>query len=314
MVEDNAGQDADALIDALLSEESSTRIAAIRQLEEDPTEIGDRIERLNAIYPYVRDPWARTRLELLLRAHGEDTPIIPVSAQSLEGTESTGFLAADVDSAYRQGHRYGLEQALEFTVHELSKRILGLIRAQDEVKLAGIEVPRLGESIEGLQGLVNLCRTLRPAQGQVEFEEGDLTELVKRTLVPLQSEWSFLILSRDDPVGARFNGESLPFAIENIVRNACEAAVHANPDEGAKVVVSWGRDQVFWVSVLDNGLGFPGPPDNYVSLGRTTKDRAGHKGVGLTLVYEVMERHSGFVKWGRRSPQGTQCELVWGEN
>lgn len=312
MVEDNTAQNSEALFNALLSAESSTRIAAIRQLEEDPSQIVNNIERLQAICPKVPDPWSRTRLELLLGAHGQATPSIADPTDSLEGRDSTGFLAADVDSAYRQGYRYGLEQALEFTVHELSKRILALTRAQDQVKSAGIDVPRLDQSIEDLQGLVTLYRNLRPAQGKVEFQDGDLTELVKRTVVPLQSEWSFLILSREDPVGARFHPESLPFAIENVVRNACEAATHAKPDEGPKVVVSWGRSQRFWVSVLDNGLGFPGPAEDYADLGRTTKDPASHKGVGLTLVYEVMERHSGFVKWGRRSPQGMQCELVWG--
>jgi signal transduction histidine kinase len=83
-------------------------------------------------------------------------------------------------------------------------------------------------------------------------------------------------------------------AFKNGLKNAIEARKSKSEGVSSKIVVTWGVTDVdYWVSILDNGVGFTGNVVRAFEMGRTSKTN--HLGMGLAIAKQSMLSMNGEV-------------------
>ena len=140
---------------------------------------------------------------------------------------------------------------------------------------------------------------------KVQEVEFDLSRLVARVAARERANHQARIDTEGTETLVRGDEDLLERAIENVVRNACQAS-----GERGKVVVKFGADaaQAF-VIVEDNG---PGIADVEKALRPFESARAGGLGLGLPLVLKILTLHHGTLDLGRTpSGSGTQAVCRW---
>ena len=99
---------------------------------------------------------------------------------------------------------------------------------------------------------------------------------------------------------------ALELAVENVVENA---AKHDDSAEPTVDVAVGGTDDRVFVSVADGGPGIPEQERNVLSEGRETSLEHG-SGLGLWLVYWVVDRSGGRLRFDDNHPRGSVVTLV----
>jgi signal transduction histidine kinase len=99
---------------------------------------------------------------------------------------------------------------------------------------------------------------------------------------------------------------ALELAVENVIENA---AKHDDSSEPTVDVAVGGTDDRVFVSVADGGPGIPEQERNVLSEGRETSLEHG-SGLGLWLVYWVVDRSGGRLRFDDNHPRGSVVTLV----
>lgn len=100
--------------------------------------------------------------------------------------------------------------------------------------------------------------------------------------------------------------ERLKLAFEHLVDNA----VKFSPDGGTVTLEAWSDEHSVYVSVQDEGVGIPAEHldrifERFYQVNGTTTRRFGGMGVGLALVWEIVQSHSGKIEVTSEPGQGT---------
>ncbi|HQZ18687.1 MAG TPA: HAMP domain-containing sensor histidine kinase [Vicinamibacteria bacterium] len=140
---------------------------------------------------------------------------------------------------------------------------------------------------------------------KVQDEAFDLARLVERVTAREGSNHPARIDSEGVATAVRGDEDLLERAIENVVRNACQAA-----GESGRVLVRFGADPTHaFVMVEDDG---PGIADIEKALRPFESARAGGLGLGLPLVLKILALHHGSLELGPGpSGKGTQAVCRW---
>jgi two-component system NtrC family sensor kinase len=158
----------------------------------------------------------------------------------------------------------------------------------------------------------NLLDFARPGAGA--RSKADLNAIVRTALELLQGQSSFsgIEVSLElaaAPIEIACDASQLQQAFTNLLVNAAEAI----SGEGRIVVKSW-RDEsrrMAAVSFADTGCGIsPESLEQIFEPFFTTKQEGHGTGLGLTIVYGIVERHGGSIKVDSRLGQGTTF-TVW---
>lgn len=171
----------------------------------------------------------------------------------------------------------------------------------DKVRLAAVAIAdetRLLQSV--MNRFLDFIRTEK-----VEDEVFDLSRLVERVAAREQAHQTVGIDTEGVSTEVRGDEDLLERAIENVVRNACQAS-----PPGARVVVSSGADPTHaFVIVEDAG---PGIADVSKALRPFESARAGGLGLGLPLVLKILELHNGTLDLvpGQQG-RGTRAVCRW---
>ena len=76
--------------------------------------------------------------------------------------------------------------------------------------------------------------------------------------------------------------------------------------------MSWEQtDTDVWVAVIDNGVGLATGTDQAFDIGTTTKSKAAHYGMGLSIAREAARSLDGTVSLVPREEGGARFELRW---
>jgi len=174
--------------------------------------------------------------------------------------------------------------------------------APDEVRqsleVIGSEIRRLDRVVLGF------LKFMRPQE--LSFKPLDLNALLGSVVALLEAEWqgrSVGFVSELDTSLPRISAdeELLRQAFLNVLQNACQAM----PNGGTVTVRTEreGRDSVR-ISFRDEGVGIaPADLDKIFKLYYTTK--ADGSGIGLSLVYRIVQMHDGVVEVRSEVGRGT---------
>ena len=140
---------------------------------------------------------------------------------------------------------------------------------------------------------------------KVQDEEFDLARLVERVTARERPNHPARIDTEGSATAVRGDEDLLERAIENVVRNAGQAA-----GENGRVLVRFGADLTHaFVMVEDNG---PGIVDIQKALRPFESARAGGLGLGLPLVLKILTLHHGSLELGPGpSGKGTLAVCRW---
>src|SRR5262249_10302279 len=103
----------------------------------------------------------------------------------------------------------------------------------------------------------------------------------------------------------------IAIAVSNGLRNAIEACLPvATAERKPPIVVNWNAtDRDYWITVLDDGIGYPGNIQGAFEIGASTKE--GHSGNGLPGVKAAMLSLSGSVELVPQKDKGCALNLSW---
>ncbi|MDE2058770.1 MAG: HAMP domain-containing protein [candidate division NC10 bacterium] len=166
------------------------------------------------------------------------------------------------------------------------------------LELLGGEVHRLDRVVQGF------LRFVRPQTLQLKpLDLNGLLQKVAQTTNAQETAGRITFAFRLDDGLPPINGdpELLQQAFLNLVLNACQAM----PDGGTVTLATdQAIDGVIRAHVIDQGIGIPAEDlDKIFRLYYTTKPDG--NGIGLSLVYRIVQMHGGTIKVGSKVGQGT---------
>ena len=120
----------------------------------------------------------------------------------------------------------------------------------------------------------------------------------------LSQKKNIALLGADGPVWIRGNAEMLRRAVRNLTENAIK-----HTPEGTTVEVIVGSDGT--LKVIDEGPGIPETERELIfrRFWRRDRRRVDGAGLGLAIVRQIVERHSGTITVGITSTGGAQFTL-----
>lgn len=202
-----------------------------------------------------------------------------------------------------------LSELTDKFLHEL-RAILASVKRGALVDLEdGYAGSSTARAIERFGSFLGAMEHLRDAARPPDTEDFNLVELVDSILATMRDGQSGieLVSTREDPLTVRGDRYLLELALVNGLRNAIDASPH-----NARVLVNCGEtDREWWLNVLDNGEGVPAGSDQIFRAGRSTKPKAEHSGLGLTIAKQAIESMGGVVEVSRRTTTGTEFRLRW---
>jgi signal transduction histidine kinase len=173
---------------------------------------------------------------------------------------------------------------------------------QQSLEVIGSEIHRLDRVVQGF------LRFMRPQE--LTLKRIDVSALLASLVALLEAEW--------EPRGVRFrvqpagtlpeisaDEELLRHAFLNILQNACQAM----PAGGAVTLTSDTDGRMLRVAIADEGVGIsPEDMDKIFRLYYTTKPDG--SGIGLALVYRIVQLHDGTVQVRSEIGRGTTVTVT----
>lgn len=245
-------------------------------------------------------PWVKRALELAV-AQTLVGPPAPLAANA-------GEVEQILDSGtLRDVHLKASEEVVSTVLHEIQPK-LGYIR-----NAAMREVPNFQDSdtrrrIERLEELLLLLAEFRRVSQIPKAEEFDLSELVDSAVGEISAEGVQTAGPR--PMLVVGDAKRIRLALTNGIRNAIESNKAVKEGGDRLVAVNWGSDsKIYWISVVDQGIGIHGNVSGMFAIGRTTK--ADHFGMGLPVAKQAMQSLGGDIKLGPGDHGGARFEIYW---
>lgn len=199
-----------------------------------------------------------------------------------------------------------------FTAHELVSPLSSMTAAADLLQRLDLPpeaqrlVERLQRSSRRLGATVEDMRTLGGAPGGEAFGPADPVALAQAVLAEAQARGIRTSLHAPLPPPAVVCHQGLLVrALENLVRNACEAM----PEGGTVGVAITTQAGAVELEVWDDGPGIP-PERREALLQCAFTTKAAGSGLGLLLVRTIVERvHGGSLSYRPNHPRGSCFKL-----
>jgi two-component system, NtrC family, nitrogen regulation sensor histidine kinase NtrY len=237
----------------------------------------------------------------------------------LRGVPHTLFVLAEVSAALREEERSAWERLIRVLGHEINnsltpiKSIAGSLRARLTPLIKSLED---GDDFErGLEVIENRAESLnrflqayRQLMGlpSPKLEPVSLSDLIQR-VAHLETRVSVTIASRAD-LRINLDADQIEQALINLVRNAADAALSADPPNGhdPSIDIDWivANTEVI-ICIRDTGHGLTNQDNLFVPF-YTTKP--GGTGVGLVLAQQIAQGHGGTVTLSNRNDGQSGCK------
>lgn len=211
----------------------------------------------------------------------------------------------------RQIYTKAVEEVAGFILHEITPKI-GLTKVSANRECNNYENSETKKHLDSIENIFDAIEQLQGAAGVPKREEFDLTELLKRIVYEQKKRFSKIEVSYVGKTPFLVNSDKtlLTLAISNGVRNSFEAVSEVKNPEQHSVVITWGETDVdYFVSILDQGVGFVGNSEAAFEFGKSNKDN--HIGFGLPIARQAIESLNGTVQIEPNSDGGARFEVRW---
>ena len=153
---------------------------------------------------------------------------------------------------------------------------------------------------------------------QPTFNAENLTEIARQAVFLQQvghPDITYGVIAPDEPLMAECDGRLISQALVNLLKNAAEGiAACRTRDEGTRIegrirIEIEPRDDMFVISVTDNGCGLPEHlKDRLLEPYVTTREKG--TGLGLAIVKKIMDEHGGALDLNNREDElGVRAQL-----
>lgn len=195
-----------------------------------------------------------------------------------------------------------------------------LMRETSLSEEARINLQRIKTGGEDIAHIVNRMKSFyRPRDEQETLFPVDLNPIVQQVIDLTRPHWRDIPqkegvtitvetdLAADLPPAQGIESE-LREALTNLIINA----VHAMPQGGTITLRTRQADQQLLLEVIDTGLGMDNETrERCLEPFYTTKGQQGGTGLGLSMVYGVMQRHEGTIEIDSAPGRGTTMRLLF---
>jgi signal transduction histidine kinase len=245
-------------------------------------------------------PWIRSALEEVLAALSSDARPSPRSVQDAPGDTVDDTTA--LDDVYMRAIN---ENSLRI-IHEL-RPLVGKARLFGEQEFKDFADSKTRRELESLVAALAAVEQLGKAAAAPVLTDVDLGQLVADVVTSCAAQTKVSV-DLPAPHSAVVRGDRglIEMVLRNGISNAIDAVDAATGGTG-RVAVNWGvTDREYWVAVLDDGPGLPGPASQLFETGISTKP--GHLGMGLATAQLAARSLGGRVTLLTR-PAGASFEL-----
>lgn len=277
------------------SKRSADRRLAGREIAANPTLV-DRAVIEGAFHrepvPQIRQHFAAALEKLIARAPATEPP------------------AAQAKAIYEEAYLKAVRNVTECVLHQLNP-LIGDIEQAACAELNNFDASqtkvRIGQIKLQADAITKLYNAAKPAV----FEEFDLAKVIRNCL-PNDLEHNRCMLSFAGPAPLMVQGDPslVTIAVTNGLRNAIEASAPVASDHHKPaIIVNWNAtDRDYWISILDEGVGFHGSVAGAFEIGTSTK---GHSGHGLPKIRAAMLSLSGSAELIPQKDRGCALSLSW---
>jgi signal transduction histidine kinase len=198
-------------------------------------------------------------------------------------------------------------------LHEISAPIgLAILNASRELGDRWQE-SKTRRHLESVERIFSAMERLKDATITPRPQDFDLhTELADFVSEHLAGQADLVSLIGVKPFIVKSDASLVRFIAANAIRNAVEAVSAVGYDELPQfpVVVNWGADdKEYWLSVIDEGIGFVGAADAAFKAGTTTK--TDHSGFGLAIAKQAADTLNGRIQLRTSETGGAVFEARW---
>jgi signal transduction histidine kinase len=230
-----------------------------------------------------------------------------LSAQAPAAAEP---LAEQARAIYDEAYVKSLRHVTERVLHQLNP-LIGDIEQAASAEIADFDASetktRLGQIKRQIDAITKLYNAAKPAV----IEEFDLATLIRDCLPhDLEPNRCLVSFAGTAPLIVQGDPSLITIAITNGLRNAIEACLPvATADHKPAIVINWeATDRDYWISILDEGIGFHGSIPGAFEIGTSTK---GHSGHGLPGLRAAMVSLSGTAELIPQQDNGCVLTLTW---
>ena len=278
------------------SRRSSDRRLASRAILDDPT----LIERKIIEGAFHREPVPHIRHNLAIA-------LKKLSEVSRDATEPR---AEDAKAIYDEAYLRALRTVTSDILHQLNP-LIGDIAEAARQDIAAFEGSRTEDRLDQIRRQVDAIAKLHQAAKPAVFEEFDLSQIV-RSCVPNDLDVDLVTLAFAGPEQFIVQGDSslVCIAVTNTLRNAVEACLPlASEERKPTITLNWDvTDRDYWVTIIDEGVGYKGNIEGAFEVGNSTK---GHDGHGLPSARAAMQSLSGSIDLIPLPDGGCSVSLSW---
>jgi signal transduction histidine kinase len=228
-----------------------------------------------------------------------------------QGARSPEPPAAQAEEIYNEAYVKAVRSVTERVLHQLNP-LIGDIEQSASAEIKSFDdsetKKRIGQIKLQADAITKLYNSAKPAV----FEEFDLAALIRNCL-PHDLAHTRCLLSFAGPAPLIVQGDPslIVIAVTNGLRNAIEASLPvATQEHKPSIIVNWNAtDRDYWISILDEGVGYRGSIPGAFEIGSTTKE--GHSGHGLPGIKAAMLSLSGSADLIPQEERGCVLTLSW---
>lgn len=280
------------------------------------------IDRFDAARYFIKNSDSRATDQLMIQRRIEKVRHVKMALDkalsNINKLETNELLAIDIqvdEATDVERKRYLKAEAIdEFSgilLHELAPK-LGILEATLNTEFHSFDSSQSKKCIGNLMQVFNAIEQLRISASAPDSKEVDLAQLIKNILTEEVQGTIGVYLEGSQPYIIKTDPALLSLAISNGIRNSSESInALTNMSDDKSITVSWGgSDQEFWVSIIDEGIGVRGNPNEAFTIGNTNK--TGHTGFGMGIMRQAIDSLGGTVELSNIESGGAKLILRWG--
>lgn len=219
--------------------------------------------------------------------------------------------AEQAEAIYNAAYVKAVRDVTERVLHQLNP-LIGDIEQSASAEIESFADSETKKRVGQIKLQADAITKLYNASKPAVFEEFDLAALVRNCMPhDLEHGKCSITFAGQTPLLVQGDPSLIAIAVTNGLRNAIEATLPlATQDHKPSIILNWNAtDRDYWISILDEGVGYQGSIAGAFEIGSTTKE--GHSGHGLPGIKAAMLSLSGSVELIPQKDRGCNLTLTW---